>query len=168
MWLVQHSLIIHPQRFLSPLICPPVSLLHRPYKCLPFLFHFLPIFTMPLHESPDPINTNNRVANLLMPSSFFSPPSSSSVLMPTPVSMSIPTAALHPPLNLQRPHGHGTPMLQPFPPPAPPISLTPSSPSLPNYGIVSREKVRDALLMLVQDNQFIEMFYQALAKGHQS
>lgn len=108
-------------------------------------------FSMPLIDSSDPIiNSNSRVANLLMPSSFFSPPSSSSALMPPPMSTSIPTAAaLHPPLNLQRPH-HGTPMLQPFPPPTPPISLTPTSTSSPNYGPVNRDKVRDALLMLVQ------------------
>lgn len=65
--------------------------------------------------------------------------------------MPVPTAgALHPPVNLQRPYG--TPMLQPFPPPTPPPSLTPNNaPPTPNDGpLISREKVRDALLMLVQ------------------
>ncbi|KAK7847450.1 mrna-decapping enzyme-like protein [Quercus suber] len=55
---------------------------------------------------------------------------------------------LHPPLNLQRPYG--TPMLQPFPPPTPPLSLTPSSSPSNDGLLISRDKVRDALLMLVQ------------------
>ncbi|GMP49813.1 hypothetical protein CsSME_00016666 [Camellia sinensis var. sinensis] len=101
---------------------------------------------VPLHDTTDPINSNNRVTNLVKPSSFFTPPTSSSALMTPPVSSSLPTSAFHPPSNLQRPHG--TPMLQPFPPPTPPLSLTPTS--TPNYEPVNREKVRDALLMLAQ------------------
>ncbi|KAJ6778469.1 DECAPPING 1-RELATED [Salix koriyanagi] len=53
-------------------------------------------------------------------------------------------------------------MLQPFPPPAPPPSLTPSSAATPP--LISRDKVRDALLMLAQDDQFIDMFHQTLLK----
>ncbi|KAK2987404.1 hypothetical protein RJ640_020601 [Escallonia rubra] len=121
---------------------------------------------MPLHDTSDLINSGNRIANLLKPSSFFTPPSSSPAMMTPPISSPLPISALHPPLNLQRPHG--TPMLQPFPPPTPPLSLTPSSGLTPNFGPLSRDKVRDALLLLVQDNQFIDMFYQALLKGHQS
>ncbi|RVW48049.1 hypothetical protein CK203_073520 [Vitis vinifera] len=42
-------------------------------------------------------------------------------------------------------------MLQPFPPPAPPASLTPTSSPSPNYGpVINRDKVRDALLLLAQ------------------
>ncbi|XP_074331911.1 mRNA-decapping enzyme-like protein isoform X2 [Apium graveolens] len=103
---------------------------------------------MPLHDDPDPISSSNHVANLLKPSSFFTPPSSSSVLLTPLVSPSMTAAHLQPPLNTQR--SHGTPILQPFPPPTPPISLTPSSTPPANYGPISRDQVRDALLMLVQ------------------
>lgn len=101
---------------------------------------------MPLldaHESNS--GSSARVTNLVKPS-FFSPLPASSALMMPPISSSIPTAPpLHPPANMQRPYG--TPLLQPFPPPAPPPSLTPS----PNYDqVITRDKVRDALLRLVQ------------------
>ncbi|KDP36188.1 hypothetical protein JCGZ_08832 [Jatropha curcas] len=128
----------------------------------------LPLSSLPpsvaIHDAPDPISSSNRVTNLVKPS-FFTPPSSSSALMAPPISSPLPTApALHPPLNLQRPYG--TPLLQPFPPPTPPPSLTPSSPT--TAPVINRDKVRDALLTLVQDDQFIDMFYQALLKVHHS
>ena len=104
---------------------------------------------LPIHETPDPISSSNLATNLVKPSSFFAPPSSSSALIMPPMSSSMPTAGLHPPLNLQRPYG--APMLQPFPPPAPPASLTPTSSPSPNYGpVINRDKVRDALLLLAQ------------------
>uniref|UniRef100_A0A2P2LYS5 mRNA-decapping enzyme-like protein n=1 Tax=Rhizophora mucronata TaxID=61149 RepID=A0A2P2LYS5_RHIMU len=116
-----------------------------------------------VQDTREPINAANQITNLVKPSSFFTPSSSSALLKP-PVSSAMPTTpALHPPLNLQRPYG--TPMLQPFPPPAPPSSLTPSSTSQP---LINRDKIRDALLKLVQDDQFIDMFHQALVKVHQS
>ena len=97
-------------------------------------------------------NNDHRTTNLVKPSTFFAPPPSSSQLMVAPpVPPSMPTAPpLHPPTNLQRPYG--TPLLQPFPPPTPPPSLTPSpTPPPSNYGpVISRDKVRDALLVLVQ------------------
>ncbi|GAV59459.1 DCP1 domain-containing protein [Cephalotus follicularis] len=140
----------------SPSPAPPVSSLPRSASST----------LQALHDTSDPISSSNRVTNLVKPSSFFTPPSSSSSLMIPPVSSPMPTApALHPPLNLQRPYG--TPMLQPFPPPTPPASLTPTSTTIPNEGpIINRDKVRDALLMLVQDDQFIDMFYQTLLKMH--
>ncbi|KAF9664918.1 hypothetical protein SADUNF_Sadunf16G0067800 [Salix dunnii] len=116
-----------------------------------------------IHGTPDPISSGGHVTNLVKPSSFFAPPSSSSALMPPLLSSPLPSApSLQPPLNLQRPYG--TPMLQPFPPPAPPPSLTPSSAATPP--LISRDKVRDALLMLAQDDQFIDMFHQTLLKVH--
>ncbi|KAK6926545.1 mRNA-decapping enzyme subunit 1 [Dillenia turbinata] len=120
----------------------------------------------PLLDTSEPGGNSNRTSNLVKPSSFFGPPSSSSLMMP-PVSSTVPTAPpLHPAVGLQRPYG--TPMLQPFPPPTPPPSLTPTTPST-NYGpIISREKVREALTTLVQDNQFVDMVYRALLNGHQS
>lgn len=110
----------------------------------------------------------NRATNLVKPSSFFSLPPSASPAVMSAVSSSVPTAPpLQPPPNLQRPYG--APLLQPFPPPTPPPSLTPTSYAIPNYGpVISRDKVRDALLVLVQDNQFIDMVYRALLNAHHS
>lgn len=123
---------------------------------------------IPVHDNSDQVNATNHVTNLIKPLSFFTPSSSSpSPLMRQP-SSSVPVPALQPPLNVQR--NIGIPLLQPFPPPAPPASLTPTSNSnsAPFYGPLTREKVRDALVMLSQDNQFIDMFHQALMKVHQS
>ena len=102
---------------------------------------------MPLLDISDVSSSSNRTANLVKPS-FFVPPSSSTNMMPS-VS-SIPTAApLNPPTSLHRPYG--APLLQPFPPPTPPPFLTPASVPGPNHGpVISKDKVRDALLELVQ------------------
>ncbi|XP_047940343.1 mRNA-decapping enzyme-like protein isoform X2 [Salvia hispanica] len=110
--------------------------------------------------------TSQRSTDLVKPSTFFGPPPSSSGLVIPPVSSTVPTAPpLNPQGNLQRPYG--APLLQPFPPPTPPQSLTPTTPT-PNYGpVISREKVRDALQLLVQDNQFIDMVYRAMLSSHQ-
>ncbi|KAL1544517.1 mRNA-decapping enzyme-like protein isoform X2 [Salvia divinorum] len=110
--------------------------------------------------------TAQRSADLVKPSTFFGPPLSSAGLAIPSVSSAMPTAPpLNPPRNLQRPYG--APLLQPFPPPTPPPSLTPTAPT-PNYGPpISREKVRDALQLLVQDNQFIDMVYRAMLSAIQ-
>lgn len=119
----------------------------------------------PLQDTLDSVNSGNRVTNLLKPSSFFAPPTSSSALAMPSISSSVPSApAHHPPLLSQRPYG--TPMLQPFPPPTPPLSLTPGSSPPIDAPLINRDKVRDALLLLVQDDQFIDMFYKALVKVH--
>lgn len=106
---------------------------------------------MPLLDASQSSATINRTTNLVKPSSFFGPPSSSPLMMP-PLASAMPTAPpppVHQPVSLQRPYG--SPMLQPFPPPTPPPSLTPTSIPAPNYGpVISRDKVREALLMLVQ------------------
>ncbi|KAL3618753.1 hypothetical protein CASFOL_037415 [Castilleja foliolosa] len=126
---------------------------------------------MSMLENAEPNNTAaTRSTNLVKPSTFFGPPPPSPsppVIIPPVSSSSMPTA---PPLNPRRPYG--APLLQPFPPPTPPPSLTPTS-SVPtqNYGpplVISREKVREALQMLVQDNQFIDMVYRAVLSAHQS
>ncbi|GMP88382.1 hypothetical protein CsSME_00040397 [Camellia sinensis var. sinensis] len=123
---------------------------------------------MPLLDNPEISNNSNQATNLVKPSSFFSPPPSSSTLVMPPVSPSMPTAPpLQPVASLQRPYG--APLLQPFPPPTPPPSLTPTSVPAANYGpVISRDKVRDAFQTLVQDNQFIDMVYQALLNAHNS
>ncbi|XP_050213166.1 mRNA-decapping enzyme-like protein [Mercurialis annua] len=121
---------------------------------------------MPILDALEANSNSNRTTNLVKPSFFVPPPSSSAGVVP-PVSSSIPTAPpLNPPVSLQR--SYGAPFLQPFPPPNPPPSLTPASATL-NYGpVISKEKVRDALLVLVQDNQFIDMVYRALLNAHHS
>ncbi|KAF7805729.1 mRNA-decapping enzyme-like protein [Senna tora] len=123
---------------------------------------------MPHQNTAEPGSNSNRAANLVKPSSFIIPSPSSSTLMVPPVSASAPSAPpLLPTASGQR--QFGAPLLQPFPPPNPPPSLTPSSVTPPNYGsVITREKVRDALLVLVQDNQFIDMVYRALLNAHQS
>ncbi|OVA10037.1 Ovarian tumor [Macleaya cordata] len=106
---------------------------------------------MPFYDTLES-SSSNPAANLVKPSSFFAPSPSSSTLMVPQISSSMPTAPpLHPPVNLQRPYG--TPLLQPFPPPAPSPSLTPtpSAAPMPNFGqFITRDKVRDALLRVFQ------------------
>ncbi|KAI4348930.1 hypothetical protein L6164_009591 [Bauhinia variegata] len=118
----------------------------------------LPAF---LHDSSDTVNSGNQVTNLLKPSTFLTSPTSSSPLIP-PISSVPSTTALHHSPSLPRPYG--TPLLQPFPPPNPPPSLTPVPASTPSKAVISREEVRDALLSLVQDDQFIDMMFQTLLK----
>ncbi|KAM7522570.1 hypothetical protein LguiA_012472 [Lonicera macranthoides] len=160
----QSSTMIPPPR--QPSVVPPIiSTTQKSPPPPPPLSAATPL--MPALDNT--IETSNRAANLVKPSTFFAPAPSSSPLtmMPAP-SSSMPSAPpLHPPGNLQRPYG--APLLQPFPPPTPPPpSLTPSN-LAPNYGpVISRDQVRDALLLLVQDNQFIDMIYRALLNAHHS
>ncbi|PIA28175.1 hypothetical protein AQUCO_07200073v1 [Aquilegia coerulea] len=107
------------------------------------------------------MGVSNHATNLVNPSTFLIPPSSSAVLMP-PTPSSMPTAAPpHPLVSPQRPYG--APVLQPFPPPTPPLSLTPITST--NGPIITRDKVRDMLMRLVQNHQFIDMFYEEFSKG---
>ncbi|XP_039138354.1 mRNA-decapping enzyme-like protein [Dioscorea cayenensis subsp. rotundata] len=118
----------------------------------------------PLLDTLEPTsNTTVSATNLVKPS-FFTPSSSSSALMMPPISVSMPTAPpLHPPVTMQRPYG--TPLLQPFPPPTPPPSLTPASNNTP---AITREKVRDALMKLVQSDQFVDIVYREIVNAHYS
>ncbi|MED6206919.1 hypothetical protein PIB30_031145 [Stylosanthes scabra] len=108
-------------------------------------------------------NSGNQVTNLIKPSTFFAS-ASSSLQISAPVSSSSP--ALQHSQNM--PHQYGTPIPQPFPPPNLPASLAPVSSSTPNQAIISRDKVRDALLSLVQDDQFIDLVFQTFLKLDQS
>ncbi|MCD7449666.1 mRNA-decapping enzyme 1B [Datura stramonium] len=112
-------------------------------------------------DSAKLINSTNHPANLVKPS-FFTPPASP-VLVTTPVSSATFTPVLYPHVNPQ--HPHSTSLVQPFPPPTPPPFLS-STQIPPNSGTLSREKVQDVLLMLVQDNEFIDLVYRALLKVH--
>ncbi|RCV10271.1 hypothetical protein SEVIR_2G102100v4 [Setaria viridis] len=74
-------------------------------------------------------------------------PQSAPLLQPFP----LPTASPSPP--------YGTPLLQPFPPPNP----SPSLASAPVYSpALSRDKVRDALLRLVESEEFIDLVYREI------
>ncbi|KAJ1288770.1 hypothetical protein BS78_02G113500 [Paspalum vaginatum] len=74
-------------------------------------------------------------------------PQSAPLLQPYP----LPTASPSPP--------YGTPLLQPFPPPNP----SPSLASAPVYNpALSRDKVRDALLRLVENDEFIDLVYREI------
>ncbi|KAK9755876.1 hypothetical protein RND81_01G057000 [Saponaria officinalis] len=117
-----------------------------------------------LLDSSESTSNSNRATNLVKPSSFFALPPAN----PSLVTSSMPTAPpLQPSSNVHRPYG--TPLLQPFPPPTPPPSLTPTAAAPSNYGpVISREKVQEALLSLVQDNQFIDMIHRALLNAHNS
>ncbi|XP_042469699.1 mRNA-decapping enzyme-like protein isoform X1 [Zingiber officinale] len=122
--------------------------------------------SVPLMKPLDSLESGNgsgsHAMNLVKPS-FFSPALSSALVMP-PVSSAAPTAPpLYSPVTLQQPYG--TPLLQPFPPPTPSASLTPSQ----NIGpVITRDKVRDALLSLVQNNDFIDMVYREMLNAHYS
>lgn len=99
---------------------------------------------MPLLNNPE---SSGNHSNLVKPSVFYVPPSSSAPILP-PVSASLWTLP-NPALSLQRPYG--VPLLQPFPPPTPSPSLTPALVPSQNFGLtISREKVQEALLALVQ------------------
>ncbi|PHU06402.1 mRNA-decapping enzyme-like protein [Capsicum chinense] len=111
-------------------------------------------------DSANLINSVNHPGNLVKPS-FFTPPASP-VLVTTPVSATS-TPVIYPHVNPR--HPHGTPLVQPFSPAASSPFLT-STQIPPNSGTLSREKIQDVLLMLVQDNQFVDLVYQALLKGH--
>lgn len=110
----------------------------------------IPTPVMPLFDAPEQDSSSKGSTNLVKPSSFFGPPPSSSPLIIPPSPSSMPTAPpLQPPGTLERPYG--APLLQPFPPPSPPPSLTPAATPIPNtVSIITRDKVREALLILVQ------------------
>ncbi|KAG6516874.1 hypothetical protein ZIOFF_020247 [Zingiber officinale] len=105
----------------------------------------------PLMSTLDNLESGNgsssHATNLVKPS-YFSPPAA--LLMPlVPSSVPVAVPSLHPPVTMQQPYG--TPLLQPFPPPSPSASLAPPQNFEP---VISRDKVRDALLRIVQVNFF--------------
>lgn len=107
-------------------------------------------------DSLETAKSGNQIINLVKPSTFFASTSSSSLLVPPIYSSVPPSAVVHHSLNV--PRQYGTPVLQPFPPPNPPLSLTPISSSTPNRPVFSRDNVRDALLSLVQVFHDFAMF----------
>ncbi|CAN8295001.1 unnamed protein product [Cochlearia groenlandica] len=119
---------------------------------------------MPLFDNnPDPISSNSNVHTDLVTPSFFCPPQ----MMAQPHLMpgsSMPTAPPMNPNNMShQQRQYGTPVLQPFPPPTPPPSLAPA----PSGSVINKDKVKEALLALVQENEFIDMVARALQNAHQ-
>ncbi|URD83965.1 mRNA-decapping enzyme-like protein [Musa troglodytarum] len=143
-----------------PTALPTIQSAPVPISATPVPISTTPLM-LPIETNESSIGSSKLAANLVKPS-FFSPmPSSSSLVMP-PISSSVPTVPpIHPPVTMQRPYG--TPLRQPFPPPTPPASLTPA----PNYGpVITRDKIRDAFLRLVQNNDFIDMVYREMLNVH--
>lgn len=126
----------------TPLIMPSAAQSHQ----IPTPFGGSSAPPLPLQDT----NAHASHSTNLVTPAFFAPPSPSSASLAPPISSMMPTA---PPLHAtsssaQHPqYGHGTPLLQPFPPPAPPPSFAPAH---NNDSVISRDKVKDALLRLVQ------------------
>ncbi|XP_074567343.1 mRNA-decapping enzyme-like protein isoform X2 [Curcuma longa] len=119
----------------------------------------------PLMSTLDNLESGNgsssHATNLVKPS-YLSPPAA--LLMPL-VPSSVPAAAppLHPPVTMQQPYG--TPLLQPFPPPSPSASLAATQNFKP---VITRDKVRDALLKIVQNDDFVNIVYREILNAHYS
>ncbi|KAK6942569.1 mRNA-decapping enzyme subunit 1 [Dillenia turbinata] len=102
--------------------------------------------SLTLQENTEFMGPSNNVTTLVKPSSFHHASSSPGLVMP-PTSTCVPS--LNSSANLHGPNG--SPLLQPFPPPTPTMSLSSGSSLSPGFGaFLSQDKVRDALLMLVQ------------------
>jgi mRNA-decapping enzyme 1B len=103
-----------------------------------------------------PLDTSDSApavrATLIKPS-FFVPPILTS---------SATSAPLVPPTTSTQP-SHGAPLLQPFPPPNPPLSL---APALQHSGPITKDGVREALSRLVKNESFIDMIYREMMNSH--
>ncbi|CAM0877812.1 unnamed protein product [Alopecurus aequalis] len=76
------------------------------------------------------------------------------------------SAPLHQPFPLSSappPLPYGAPLLQPFPPPNPPPPLL--APTATHAPAISRDRVKGALLKLVQNEDFIDMVYWEIVKA---
>uniref|UniRef100_A0A0A9D8T1 mRNA-decapping enzyme-like protein n=1 Tax=Arundo donax TaxID=35708 RepID=A0A0A9D8T1_ARUDO len=149
---------VHPTESVAsshvPLIVPSVAQAHQTPPSVGSSAPPLPLHDTNAHTS--------RSTNLVTPA-FFAPPSSSSASLAPPGSSMMPTAPpLHPnSASAQRPP-YGTPLLQPFPPPTPPPSLTPAHNDRP---VITRDRVKDALQRLVQSDEFIDLVYREMQKS---
>lgn len=93
-------------------------------------------------------------ATLIKPSFFVPPP-----LTSAPAAPSAPLV----PSTTSMPPSHGAPLLQPFPPPNPPLSL---APAMQHSGPITKDGVRDALSRLVKNENFIDMVYREMMNTH--
>lgn len=140
--------------------------------------HQRPSFATPSPSAPlAPLGdsrSSSATANLVTPSFFHPTPSPSPPLaMPPPIASSTvvaPQPTVQPTASsVARPYA-APPLLQPFPPPTPPPSLAPvsavSGPSPHASVTISRDKIREALVRLVQNDQFIDMVYREVVNSH--
>ncbi|KAM0928368.1 hypothetical protein ACQ4PT_002437 [Festuca glaucescens] len=147
---------LHPQHRLTPLVqpfalssAPPLRPQHR--QTGPLLQPF------PLSSAPPLRPPRQQSAPLLQ---HFAQPAAPPPLHPQhrqsdPLLQPFPQCSVPPP-------PYGALLLQPLPPPNPSPLLAPTASHGP---ILSRDRVRDALLNLVQNEDFIDMFYWELIKG---
>ncbi|GJN25050.1 hypothetical protein PR202_gb12834 [Eleusine coracana subsp. coracana] len=107
--------------------------------------HFSPLMS----SQTTMVRSNSEVPTApLQQSHSLQQPQSAPLLQP----FSLPVASPSPP--------YGTPLLQPFPPPNP----SPSLASAPIHSpILSRDGIRDALLKLVENDEFIDLVYREIA-----
>ncbi|KAL5198873.1 hypothetical protein ABZP36_002385 [Zizania latifolia] len=111
-----------------------------------------PLLFSPLTSSQTTMVRNNSVVPTAPPQHphITQQPQNAPLLQPFPLPMPSPS----PP--------YGTPLLQPFPPPNP----SPSLASAPVHSpVLSRDKVRGALLRLVESDDFIDLVYREIMKG---
>ncbi|KAL5197337.1 hypothetical protein ABZP36_000849 [Zizania latifolia] len=111
-----------------------------------------PSLFSPLTSSQTTVVCNNSMVRTAPPQHprITQHPQSAPLLQPFP----LPTSSPSPP--------YGTPLLQPFPPPNP----SPSLASAPVHSpVLSRDKVRDAILRLVESDDFIDLVYREIMKG---
>ncbi|VVA90489.1 unnamed protein product [Arabis nemorensis] len=151
----------------QPTIAPLAAAAARPQiKSQPPMPSSSPMMPPPFGNNPDLISSNFNVhTDLVKPSSFFSPPQ----MMAQPHLIPGSSMPTDPPLNpnnaaTHQQHSYGSPVRQPFPPPNPPPSLAPA----PSGPVINRDNVKEALLALVQNNEFIDMVTRALQNAHQS
>ncbi|KQK12264.1 mRNA-decapping enzyme-like protein [Brachypodium distachyon] len=146
---------IEPASLTKPLLFPPITSSQTTMAPAAFSSSALPPFHPPVAIQ------HQQSAPWLRPFPPSAPPSlhpqhrqSAPLLQPFPPPP--PAASLPPP--------YGAPILQPFPPPNPCPLLAPTA----CYGpLLSRDKVRGAMLKLVQNDDFIDMVYREIVKGQQ-
>ncbi len=124
-----HALPPRPAIVASPTIAP---------KPVPPSTASLPHSSLAPSLSPDTTSSSNTVRTTLIPPAFFVPPPRTSGPTAPPLATSTPPLQSAP---------HGAPLLQPFPPPNPPLSL--AAPML-HSGPITREGVQDALYRLLK------------------
>ncbi|TVU44003.1 hypothetical protein EJB05_03427 [Eragrostis curvula] len=109
---------------------------------------------------PPMTSTQTTMANATSSSLSVLPPLHPPLASYQPQSVPLPH---HPfPLPMASPSPpYGMPLLQPFPPPKPSPLLTPAASYV---SVLTRDQVKDALLRLVQNDNFIDMVYREMAK----